>query len=155
MTLADRLRARRKSADLTQVELAERAGVSQSVVSRLESGTTTEASWSVMAAIAKALGATPEELLEGSAPATADGSEPREYTIVPSHDGRRVPVLRNLPNWEELVAAARVLDSRLPPWVFEELGGKSPFLAGQLTASAVRDLGRVILKHSAPPKGSK
>lgn len=149
MSLAERLRARRKAASLTQVELAERAGVSQSVVSRLESGATTDASWSVMAAIANALGVSADELLSGEA--SADGS--REYTIEPSHDGRRVPVLRNLPNWGELVEGALVLDPKLPQWALDELGSKSPFLAGQLTPSAVRDLARVILKHSAPPKG--
>ena len=148
MSLAERLRARRKAASLTQVELAERSGVSQSVISRLEVGATTDASWSVMAAIAKALGISADELLSGEAPAGG----PREYTIEPSHDGRRVPVLRNLPNWGELVEGALVLDPKLPAWAFDELGSKSPFLAGQLTPSAVRDLARVILKHSAPPK---
>lgn len=150
MSLAERLRARRKAASLTQAELAERAGVSQSVVSRLENGTTTEATWSVMAAIAKALGATADELLSGE-----PASEPREYTVEPSHDGRRVPMLRNLPNWDELVEGARVLDPKLPAWTLEELGTKSPFLAGALTPSAVRDLARVILKHSSPPKGER
>jgi transcriptional regulator with XRE-family HTH domain len=62
-----RLRALRQAAGLTQVQLAEMAGLTQSFISRLEQGKT-DVSVSHMVAIANAVGVRPSDLLElGSA----------------------------------------------------------------------------------------
>lgn len=61
LLLADRFRAKRKQRDLTQVELAQKAGVSVSFVKYVEAGRT-QPSDPYMKAFAEALNCTVEEL---------------------------------------------------------------------------------------------
>lgn len=56
-----RLRALREAAFMTQVELAEKAGISEGSIKRLEKGQT-GVRFSTIRKLAAALGATPEEL---------------------------------------------------------------------------------------------
>lgn len=56
------LREMREQLGLTQVELAERAGIDQTTVSKLELGTMQNPSWPVVAKLARALGVNPEDL---------------------------------------------------------------------------------------------
>lgn len=68
MSLGVRVKHLRKNAGLTQKELADKVGVDQSTISDLENGVTQNPSASVVASIAKALGTSPEFLLQGYEP---------------------------------------------------------------------------------------
>lgn len=61
-SLGTKIRRLRKAAGLTQIQLAERAGVSQGSITAYETGQT-EPLVSVAAALARALGVTVEQLL--------------------------------------------------------------------------------------------
>lgn len=52
----------REAAGLTQVQLAERAGLTQQVISSLEGGRIRRPSWHVVAKLSQALGVAPQEL---------------------------------------------------------------------------------------------
>jgi transcriptional regulator with XRE-family HTH domain len=58
------LRTARRLARLTQPELAERSGVSQTTISGLERGTNKKPTWESVVRIAKALGVEPHEIFE-------------------------------------------------------------------------------------------
>lgn len=62
MSVAYKIKEFRKKAGLTQVELATQAGVSRTVISGLESGTTTVTSTATLLKLAKALNVTIDEL---------------------------------------------------------------------------------------------
>lgn len=64
-TLAARLRARRESCGLTTRQLAAAAGISQSAVTHLECGRRTRPGYGTLAALARALGCEPGELMNG------------------------------------------------------------------------------------------
>ncbi len=68
MSLGMRIRQLRKNAGLTQKELASKVGADQSTISDLELGVTQDPSASLIASIAKALGTSPEYLLQGYEP---------------------------------------------------------------------------------------
>jgi len=58
-----RLRELRKARGLTQVQLAERCGMPQSTISRIESGSTTGVDFDTLDRVAAALGVHPSELI--------------------------------------------------------------------------------------------
>jgi transcriptional regulator with XRE-family HTH domain len=60
----EKLKRYRRGAGLTQVELAEEAGVAQSTVTQIETGTITEPRPGTLKALADALGITPLDLLD-------------------------------------------------------------------------------------------
>lgn len=60
--LGDNVRARRKDLSMTQVDLAESAGITQAFVSQIESGSVA-ATLSVIAKVAEALRTTPDLLI--------------------------------------------------------------------------------------------
>lgn len=62
-TLGSRVRRRRRAAGITQKALAARTRMSPAFISRLESGARRNISAHLLARVAKALGATVEELL--------------------------------------------------------------------------------------------
>ncbi|MBV6372459.1 helix-turn-helix domain-containing protein [Enterococcus casseliflavus] len=62
MSVAYKIREFRKKAGLTQAELAIIAGVSRTIISGLESGTTTVTSTATLLKLAKALNVTIDEL---------------------------------------------------------------------------------------------
>jgi transcriptional regulator with XRE-family HTH domain len=62
MTIGDNVRARRKASNMTQTELAERAGITQAVISRLEAGEE-NLKLSTLRGIAAALGCAVIDLL--------------------------------------------------------------------------------------------
>lgn len=66
-TMGTRLRSLRERAGLTQTELAQRSGVEQTVISRVESGRTKSPSVSTMRALADALGVSLARLTGGEA----------------------------------------------------------------------------------------
>jgi transcriptional regulator with XRE-family HTH domain len=66
VALGAKIRELRKRLDLTQVGLAELAGLSQSNISRLEAGQTLNPAFKDLASISRALDITPRELLEGT-----------------------------------------------------------------------------------------
>lgn len=107
-------------------------------------------------AIAEGAGVSLEWLLTGRGmpddPAELPQSEGRaDYHVVPDGEALSVPILRNYPNWTELVESAKALDPKIPDWPYESLGQRSPFLTGPLHPAAVRDLARVVMKYESPP----
>lgn len=62
MTLAQALRAARRRAGLTQLQVANRAGVAGGYLARLEQGQNSPPSAALMADLARALDADPDEL---------------------------------------------------------------------------------------------
>jgi len=63
MSIADNIKAKRKARKLTQVELAEKAGITQAVISRLEAGQEDNAKLSTLRGLASALGCAVVDLL--------------------------------------------------------------------------------------------
>ena len=59
-----RLREARKEQDLTQLELAEKAGVRQAAISLLESGKATRVDLAMLERLANALGVEPAQLIQ-------------------------------------------------------------------------------------------
>lgn len=105
-TLGTRLRAARKTAKLTQKELATRAGVSQSCIANLESGLRAQPRQIV--AIARALNMS-AELLESGSDATPPTAPAPAASAV--HD-LNTTYLSNPPGWPFSVALADL--ARLP-----------------------------------------
>jgi transcriptional regulator with XRE-family HTH domain len=62
MAFADRLKALREQKDMTQQELAVKAGLAVSIVTKLEGGQTTDPRWSTVCALADALEVSISEL---------------------------------------------------------------------------------------------
>ena len=58
------LRTARRLAKLTQPELAERSGVSQTTISALERGVNKKPTWDSVIRLSKALGVEPHEIFE-------------------------------------------------------------------------------------------
>lgn len=63
MSIADNIKAKRKARQLTQAELAEKAGITQAVISRLEAGQEDNAKLSTLRGLAAALGCATVDLL--------------------------------------------------------------------------------------------
>ncbi len=61
------LRTARRLKDITQAQLAERAGVDQTTISDIECGRNRNPSWQTVKLIADALGVQPEEIFPVSA----------------------------------------------------------------------------------------
>jgi transcriptional regulator with XRE-family HTH domain len=74
MAFADKLRSLREAANLTQYELAKRAGLSKQALSRLELGER-EPRWGTVQALAQALGVSVGDFAE---PVASPPSEPAE-----------------------------------------------------------------------------
>jgi phage repressor protein C with HTH and peptisase S24 domain len=110
-TLKDRMKSARKHANLTQRELAVRVGVSQPVISQLESGENLQSVHLVR--IAAACGVHPQWLADGEGPMQTDGgvSElPGTYaatTRSSASSGAADKVLAMLSKHKGLTAAAR------------------------------------------------
>ncbi len=64
-SLGKRVQAARLAAGLSQGQLAERAGIAQAAISRIERGETVEPGVFVVAALARALDTTMDELVSG------------------------------------------------------------------------------------------
>lgn len=77
MTIGDRVKQSRERQNLSQIQLAVRAGVSQSAISRLESGNTKSVDQTTIQALAVVLGA---EILEAS-PGTAHGTGGGQFRV--------------------------------------------------------------------------
>jgi putative transcriptional regulator len=65
--IGERIREARAAAGLSQADLAERAGVAQAAISRIERDETQDPGVLIVAGIAKALGTSLDELVEGHA----------------------------------------------------------------------------------------
>ena len=65
MTLGERLKALRMARDWTQQDLSDRAGVRQPLISQLETGRKKDTLALIVQRLARALGVTVEELLDG------------------------------------------------------------------------------------------
>jgi transcriptional regulator with XRE-family HTH domain len=74
-TLGDNLRKLRKAAHLTQVELAQRSGITQSSISRIEKGGAEHVRHETVARLANALRAKPENLTGDRTKAAAGATE--------------------------------------------------------------------------------
>jgi transcriptional regulator with XRE-family HTH domain len=76
--LAERLKALRKAAGLSQQELASRAGVSMSAVFHAEQGRKSDLKLSTLLALAGALGMTPGQLVDALTRPAAGGPAPKQ-----------------------------------------------------------------------------
>ncbi len=81
MRIGDRVKQLRQKRRLTQVELAERAGVSQTVISRLESNLNQTVNSDVLKGLAKALGCTTDYLVGMYEEGESD-MEPAELALI-------------------------------------------------------------------------
>lgn len=68
MAIKNAFRQRREALNLTQAEVARRAGVSQVSISQLEVGTSTNPTWDVLSAVAAVLGVRADQLLPPAVP---------------------------------------------------------------------------------------
>jgi len=136
------LRDARRRAGLTQEELAERAGLAQSVVSRAEKGASVAED--SLAKIAAVLGCAPDDVRPTGTPAP-NASGP--------HDAAVIPVLRNRPGAEEAFARAKADDPTIDDETWSTLEHAPGLLAFDvpLTPALLIDLARVVRRHR-PPK---
>ena len=65
--IGERIRTARSAANLSQADLAQRVGVAQAAISRIERDETQDPGVLIVAGIAKALGVSLDQLVEGSA----------------------------------------------------------------------------------------
>ena len=65
--IGERIRAARGAANLSQADLAQRVGVAQAAISRIERDETQDPGVLIVAGIAKALGVSLDQLVEGNA----------------------------------------------------------------------------------------
>lgn len=98
MDIAAELRALRRTADLSQAELAQRAGLPQSAVSRIESGATPDPRFRTIERLVRAAGAVVaiQERSDSHGPAGRVGDPPAPASAVP-HDGLRDAAGRRYP----------------------------------------------------------
>lgn len=134
------LREARKRLGLTQEELAERAGLAQSVVSRAEKGASIADD--SLAKIAAVLRVDPAELRTGTAPPSSG-----------PHDAAVIPMLRNRPGADEAFARARADDPTIDDETWSTLEHAPGLLAFDvpLTPALLIDLAKVVRRHR-PPK---
>jgi transcriptional regulator with XRE-family HTH domain len=104
-TLAERVRTRRKAMELTQDQLAERAGVKQSTVSLVESGVTLWLKGSTLLRMASALGVTPDWLNTGRGELATGASS------TDARESELLDLFRALPSASQsaLLSAARAI----------------------------------------------
>lgn len=77
MTMADRIKERRKAMDLTQEELAERLGLQKSAIAKYENGRVHNLKRPIIAEMAKVLNCSPAYLMGWDSPEpTASASRP-------------------------------------------------------------------------------
>lgn len=97
MELKDRLKRARKNAGLTQVELAERAGIKQASVSEIERGLTRTSGHLIK--LAQICGVDPVWLADGTG--TPEGNRPPHASIAPSTIESNAVLLGPLDVWDD------------------------------------------------------
>lgn len=137
--MRSRLKEIRTRAGMTQTELAERAGVTQSTVSKIEVGRG-DGDADTLARIAEALGVRPADLVSEDGP-----PEDETHHAAPSMAARA--------GWAEVLARAKSLAPEVDAdsWLRLE---RAPGMFSSdlpLTPAVVADLARVVMRH-APPK---
>lgn len=136
--MRSRLKELRQRAGLTQVELSEKAGITQSTVSKIESGRG-DGDEDTLGRIAAVLGVSVADLVaEDDAP------------IV---DAQLVPSMSSRPGWTEVLARAKTIAPEVDADSWARLERAPGMFASDLplTPAVVADLGRVVMRH-APPK---
>lgn len=136
------LRDVRKRAGLTQEDLAERAGLAQSVVSRAEKGSTIAEESLIK--LASVLGVSADEL------------RPEGGDVPPStatHDAAVIPSMSQRPGWTDVLARAKSDAEGIDPEDWETLEHSPGLFAFDvpLTPALLIDLARVVRRHR-PPK---
>lgn len=139
-----KVRALRQAQKLNQVDLATRAGVVQSVISRMEKGQSVSTDSALK--VADALGVSVADLELGAETSTRSSSG--------AHDAAVIPVLRNRPGAEEAFARARADDPTIDEETWETLERSPGLLAFDvpLTPALLIDLARVVRRHRPPKK---
>ncbi|PTT74140.1 XRE family transcriptional regulator, partial [Pseudomonas sp. HMWF007] len=97
MELKDRLKRARKNAGLTQVELAERAGIKQASVSEIERGLTRTSGHLIK--LAQICGVDPVWLADGTG--SPEGNRPPHSSISPSTIESNAVLLGQLDVWDD------------------------------------------------------
>lgn len=139
-----KVRALRQAQKLNQVDLAARAGVVQSVISRMEKGLSVSPDSAAKVADALGVGVADLEL----------GSESTSRAPSSTPDAAVIPVLRNRPGAEEAFARARADDPTIDDETWETLERSPGLLAFDvpLTPALLIDLARVVRRHRPPKK---
>ena len=89
MALAANIRVQRKRAGLTQIELAERLGVSIATLRRWEAGETAPTGTRIIE-LANLLGISPDEIVAGEESSAAAGRVPMKYSAGENNNGMLV-----------------------------------------------------------------
>lgn len=140
-----RLRDARKKAGLTQEELAERAGLAQSVVSRAEKGLSVASD--SLARLAEAVGLAVADL-------ESDPEAVPARTAAHAHESSVIPVLRNRPGAEEALARAKADDPSIDDETWDVLLRAPGLFAFDvpLTPALLIDLAKVVRRHRLPKR---
>lgn len=113
-TLGDRIKLKRKSAKMTQEELAKKTGVTKSAISQYESGLTKKMDGDKLLLIAKSLSVSAEWLIYGKDQYTVQKKDNLPYSIVNTEPGPdiigRVPLI----SWVQAGHWAEIIDNHLP-----------------------------------------
>lgn len=147
-TIADRIRHILKVKSWSQRELSRQSGFSAdsqlgNTLRRLDDDPAA-IELDTVRAIARGAGVSERWLLTG------EGGQGEE--LPPPESGDASPRFGNLPNWVELVQAARAIDPGLPAWTLDVVSRSNPLLTSPATGSMVADLARLVMKHEPPPK---
>lgn len=155
--LSDRVRERRQELGLTQEELAEKSGVGQSSINRIESGDTPNPRLHTIQAIADALRVSMAWLqgLDGADPPAPDAGTQESPSAVVSDINP--PTFGHIQGWSEIERAAKKKAPEIDGWVWDELRESNPLFAARipLTVAAVVTLARVVNEHGTPPSARK
>lgn len=139
-----RVQQLRKAAGLTQQELAAKTELTQSSISRIESGKQGSLDGDVAERLARALGCSVDDLWDESSEAPPSTA---------SHDAAVIPSLEQRPGWTDVFARAKADAPDIDAEDWETLA-KSPGLFAfdaPLTPALLIDLARVVRRHR-PPK---
>ena len=86
---------------------------------------------------------------------TGEGSPLPGEPHAPPMDLSDKPLWKNLPNWRELLASAQVIESGMPPWVWDRIGASAPLLSAPPTPAMLAELARFVLRHEPPPQSPR
>jgi len=148
--LGERIRERRQELKLTQTELAQKTGLGQSSINRLENGDTPDPRASTLNALSAALGVSAEWLQGLDEAHPEEGSQEPPSSIL---SDLSPPTFGAIPGWADLERVARRKAPEIDGWVWDELRASNPLFAAkmQLSVSTVIRLAQIVSEHVPPP----
>lgn len=152
----ERVKTRRAALGLTQDQLAERTGMTQGAISRIESGRLSGAMRDTQDKLAVALQTTPDYLCGAPEPSQDSESQHSQASqpgpvSVPAHRPRRQRTCGDLELWPSGFRGARQLRPGHQTWTWFRLYRSNPLLTGPPTALMFARLADLILELDTPP----